>query len=79
MGPIIQGVALDTKEIIESSTPLDVARIVLGRFIKECPPPETFVFEKCVQFLGTIVVSISTGGNLLFVSGVMSAPGSIIK
>ena len=41
VGPVIQGVgiALDAKEIIESSTPLGAAKIISGRFIKECTPP----------------------------------------
>ena len=41
LGPLIQGVgiALDAKEIIENSTPLGGAKIISGRFIKECTLP----------------------------------------
>ena len=81
VGPVIQGVgiALDTKEIIESSTPLGAAKIISGRFLKECTPPDFFVAGKCVMFLGGVVASVSTGGNPLVVSGTMSAARSIIK
>ena len=81
VGPIIQGVgiALDTKEIIETSTPLGAAKIISSRFLKECTPPEIFIAGKCVMFLGGVVASVSTGGNPLVVSGTMSAARSIIK
>ena len=81
VGPVIQGVeiALDTKEIIESSTPLGATKIIAGRSIKECTPPEIFIGGKCVMFLGGVVASVSTGRNLLVVSGTMSATRSIIK
>lgn len=81
MGPVIQGVgiALDAKEIIENSTPLGAAKIISGRFIKECSPPEIFIAEKCVMFLESVITSVSTGGNPLLVSGTMSAARSIIK
>ena len=81
VGPVVQGVgiALDTKEIIESSTPIGVAKIIAGRFIKECTPPELFITGKCVMFLGGVAASLSTGGNPLVITVTMSAARSIIK
>ena len=81
VGPIIQsvGIILDTKEIIESSKPLNATKIISSRFLKECTPPEIFIAGKCVMFLGGMVASVSTGGNPLVVIGIMSAARSIIK
>ena len=38
VGPVISGVglALDVKEIGESSTPMGAVKIIGGRFVKEC-------------------------------------------
>lgn len=38
VGPVISGVglALDVKEIVESSTPMGAVKIIAGRFAKEC-------------------------------------------
>ena len=81
LGPVIQGIgiAIDTKEIIESSTPIGATKIIAGRFIKECTPPEIFLTGKCLMFLGGVVASVSTAGNPLVVSGTLSAARSIIK
>lgn len=81
VGPVIQGVgiALDAKEILENSTPGGAAKIIAGRFIKECTPPEIFIAGKCVMLIGGVVASFSTGGNPLIVSGTMSAARSILK
>ena len=37
IGPVVQGVrlAMDVKEIVETSTPLGASKIIAGRFIKE--------------------------------------------
>lgn len=81
VGPVIQGVgiAMDAKEILESSRPLGATKIIAGRFFRECTPTEIFIAGKCVIFLGGVVASISTGGNPLVVSETMSAARSIIK
>lgn len=81
VGPAVQtvGIALDLKEIIESSTPLGAAKIILGRFVKECTPPEIFIAGKCVMFIGGVVALVGTGGNPLVISGTLSAARSIIK
>jgi hypothetical protein len=81
VGPVIQsvGLALDTKEIIESSTPLGATKIIAGRFVKQCLPPELFVAGKCIMFVGGVVASVSTGGHPLIISGVILAARSIIK
>ena len=57
VGPVIQGVglAMDAKEIIESSTPIGATKIIAGRFIKECTPPEIFIAGKCVMFVGGVI------------------------
>jgi len=81
VGPVVQfvGVAFDVKEIIESSTPGGAAKIILGRFARECTPPEIFIAGKCVMLIGGVVASVGTGGNPLVVSGTLSAARSIIK
>ena len=81
IGPVVQGVglAMDVKEIIETSTPLGASKIIAGRFIKECTPPEIFFAGKCIMTIGGVVASISTGGNPLLVSGTMSGIRSIVK
>lgn len=81
VGPVIQGVVitLDAKEIFENSTLLGAAKIIAGRFVKECTPPEIFIAGKCVMLVGGVVASVSTVGNPLVVSGTMSATRSIIK
>ena len=81
VGPVIQGVglALDAREILENSTPLGAVKIISGRFIKQCTPPELFIAGKCLMFVGGMVASVSTGGNPLVVSGTVGAARSIIK
>ena len=38
VGPVIQGaaLALDAKEILETSTPVGAAKIILGWFVEDC-------------------------------------------
>ena len=38
IGPVVSsvGLALDIKDIVETSTPIGAAKIVGGRFLKEC-------------------------------------------
>ena len=81
VGPVIGGVglALDVKDIVESSTPIGAAKIIGGRLLKECTPPEIFIAGKCVFLIGGVVASVSTGGNPLVVSGTISAARSIVK
>lgn len=81
VGPVIQGVeiTLDAKEIIETATPLGATKIIAGRFIKECTPPEIFITGKCLMFGGGVVALVITGENPLLISGTMSAARSIIK
>ena len=43
---------MDAKEIVENSTPIGATKIIVGRFIKECTPPEIFFAGKCVMFVG---------------------------
>ncbi len=70
---------MDAKEILENSTPLGASKIIAGRFIKACTPPEIYIGGKCLMFVGGMIASISTGGSPLIVSGTISAGRSIIK
>jgi len=81
IGPVISmaGLALDVKEIIEIATPVGAAKIITGRLLKECTPPELLIGGKCVMLVGGIVASIATGGNPLVVTGVLSAARSIAR
>ena len=81
VGPVIStvGLALDVKEIVENSTPMGAAKVITGRILKECTPPEVFLAGKCIMLGGGIVASIATGGNPLLVSGTVSAARSIIR
>ena len=81
VGPIVRsvGLFLDVKEIVENNTPLGAAKIILGRAITECTPPELLIGGKCVMLAGGIVASVATGGNPLVVNGTLSAARSIVK
>ena len=81
VGPVVQGVALalDAKEIVENSTPLGAAKIIGGRFLDSCLPPQIFIAGKCLFFVGGVITSIHTGGHPMVVSGTISAARSIIK
>ena len=74
VGPLIQGVgiALYTKEIIESYTPLGTVKIIASKFVKKCTTPEIFIAGNCVMLIGGMVASVSTTGNCLVVSKTMS-------
>ena len=77
--PVVQsvGIALDAKKILETFTPLVLAKIISGRFLKECKPPEIFITGKCIMFVEGVVASVSTGRNPLVISGTRSANFSI--
>ena len=81
VGPVISsvGLALDVKEIFESSTPVGAIKIIAGRFAKECLPPALLISGKCIMFAGGVIASASTGGNPLVVSTTISAARSIVK
>ena len=81
VGPIIStvGLAIDVKDIVESSTPVGAAKTIGGRFLKECTPPELLIAGKCAMLLGGVIPSFGTGGNPLVVSGTLSAARSIVK
>jgi hypothetical protein len=57
---LISGVdlALDVKQIFEDSTPMGAAKIIAGRFLKECTPPELFIASKCVRLSDSMIPSI---------------------
>jgi len=81
IGPVISGVglALDVKDIVENATPLGAARIIGGRLLKECTPPELLIAGKCVMLTGGVIASVASAGNPLIVSGTISAARSIIR
>jgi len=81
IGPVISmaGLALDVKEIIEIATLVGAAKIITGRLLNECTPPELLIGGKCVMLVGSVVASIATGGSLLVITRVISAARSIIR
>lgn len=81
IGPVVStvGLAIDIKDIVESSTPIGAAKIIGGRFLSECTPPELFIAGKCLMLAGGLIASVASGGNPLVVSGTVSAARSIIK
>lgn len=81
VGPVISsaGLVLDVKEIVESATPVGAAKIIIGRVVNECTPPEIFIAGKCVMFVGGVIATVSSGGNPLVLSGTIPAARSIIK
>lgn len=81
LGPVISSASLayDVKEIVETATPVGAAKIIAGRLINECSPPELLIAGKCVMLVGGIVATVSTGGNPIVLSATLSAFRSIIK
>jgi hypothetical protein len=81
VGPVIQGVgvACDVKEIVEQSTPVGAAKIIIGRVTKECTPPEIFIAGKCVMVVGGVITSLGIGGDPLVVSSTVGSLRSMIK
>lgn len=81
VGPIFStiGLAIDVKDIVESSTPMGAAKTIGGRFLNECTPPELLIAGKCVMLIGGVIASLGSGGNPLIVSGTLSAARSIVK
>ena len=73
------GLALDVKEIIETTTPVGAAKIIVGRFAAECTPPELLIAGKCVMLTSGIVATVVTGGNPLVLGGTLSAARSIVR
>ena len=81
VGPVVSGVglALDVKDIVETTTPVGAAKIIAERLVNECIPSELLIAGKCVMLIGGAVASVSTGGNPLMVSGTISAFRSIVR
>ena len=79
IGPLISGLglALDVKNVIEDATPMEAAKIIARRFVKECTPPELFIAGKFIA--GDIVASISTSGDPLVIYITGSADRSSVK
>jgi len=81
VGPVLSGVglALDVKDIVETTTPVGAAKIIAGRLVNECTPPELLIAGKYVMLAGGIVVTVATGGNPLVISDTVSAARSIVR
>lgn len=81
IGPIAGGIglALDTKEIIEGSTPLGATKKIGSRVIKECTPPELYLTGRCLWLVGSTITTIYTGGNPMAGASAVSALRSIIN
>ena len=81
VGPAVSaaGLALDVKDIVETATPVGAAKIIGGRLVNECTPPELLIAGKCVMLVGGIVATVATGGNPLVISGTLSAARSIVR
>lgn len=81
VGPVIQnvGIAIDAKKIIENSTPLGAVKIISVRFVKECTPLKIFITRKCVMFAGSVVASVTSGGNSLILISNLASFRFIIK
>mgnify|MGYP001032681496 CR=1 FL=1 len=81
VGPVIStlGLALDVKEIVESSTPIGAVKTISGRFLKECTPPELLIAGKCAMLIGGVIASVGSAGNPIVLSGTLSAARSILK
>ena len=79
--PVVSGVKLapDVKDIVETTTPVGATKIIVGRLVNDCTPPELLIAGKCVMLAGGIVASVATGGNPLIISGTVSAARSIIR
>jgi hypothetical protein len=73
------GLAFDVRQILENSTTVGAAKIIVGRFVKSWTSPKLLIAGKCVMLVGGIVASISTGGNPLIISTTVSAACSIVK
>ena len=81
VGPVVSGVglALDVKDIVETTTPVGAAKIIAERLVNECIPSELLIAGKCVMLAGGIVASVATGGNPLVLSGTLSVARSIVQ
>jgi len=81
VGPVVStvGLALDVKDILENATPWGAVKIIGGRIVKECSPPELLIVGKCIMLVGGVIASFASGGNPLVVSGTISAARSIVR
>lgn len=73
------GLAIDVKDIVETATPIGAAKIIAGRVIHECTPPELLIAGKCMMLTGGIIASVVSSSNPLVVSGTVSAARAIIR
>jgi len=81
IGPVVTtlGLAMDVKNIVDSSTPAGAAKMIGKRFLKECTPPEIFFAGKCIMLIGGVVASVVSAGNPIILGSTLSAARSIIK
>ncbi len=57
IGPLVSGVglALDVKKVVEDATPMGAAKIIAGRFVKECTPPNYLLPVSVLWLLGALL------------------------
>jgi len=55
--------AIDIKNIVETSTPIGAAKTIGGRLLKEYTPPELFIAGKCVMLIGGVISSVGSGAT----------------
>ena len=81
VGPIIEseGIALDIKDIVESSTSVGAVKTILTRGLQKCTPPEFYFGEKCAMPAGVLIASIATGVNPIVLGRLLSADRSIVR
>ena len=81
LGPVISGVGLilDVKDIVETATPVNAAKIIAGCLVNECTPSKLLIAGKCFMLVGSRIVSVNTSGNLLLVSSTLPAARSIVR
>ena len=81
VGPIVStvGLGFDVKDIFESTTPIGAAKIIGGRILKECTPPELLIGGKFIMFAGGLIATYATGGNPIILSGTISDARSLVR
>lgn len=81
VGPVFSEIKLvmNVKEIIDTKTFIEAAKLITRRFVNECTPPELLIAGKCVMLTGGIIATVASGSNLLIISGTVSTVRSIIQ
>lgn len=73
------GLGMDTKEIVASATFLEGVKIVGSRFASACTPPNLYYGGTCIMFVSGAFATITSGGNLILLTGTLTAARAIIR